>query len=312
MPAAPPIGPDGADLEQAVRRLVVRARREASGPFAGAWTAAFRGGGIEFEESRPYVPGDDVRSLDWNATARTGEPYVKRFREERDQSVVLLLDVSGSMDFASGGRSKRETAAHAAALVAAAAGHAGDRVGLVVFDDLVRLEIPPDRGPAHIGSVVRAAAAASRQPGRRGTDVAAALERARALAGRRSVLFALSDFRDEPLFTNPAAAGALSAACRRHDLVCAVVGDRREEWLVRGGPIRITDPERPGRVWLLDTGRAQTRQVYAAAAAVRRRALARRLRGSGADVAWLDSGADPLHALVRFFAARASRARVAA
>ena len=113
--------PSGAELERAARLLEVRSRREASSAFSGGYRSAFRGGGIEFEESRPYLPGDDVRALDWNATARSGVPYVKRFREERDQTVLLAVDVSASMSFGSAGRAKAALAAHAAALIAAAA-----------------------------------------------------------------------------------------------------------------------------------------------------------------------------------------------
>ncbi len=142
------------DLSRAARLLVVRSRREATGLFAGNYVSAFRGGGLEFDESRPYVPGDDVRSIDWNATARNGEPYVKRFREERDRTLLLALDVSASMRFGSAGRAMAATAAHAAALLAVAAGRAGDRVGLVAFDASVRTALPPARGDAHVWSLI--------------------------------------------------------------------------------------------------------------------------------------------------------------
>ena len=127
-----------AALARAARLLVVRSRREATGLFAGNYVSAFRGGGLEFEESRPYAPGDDVRSIDWNATARHGETFVKQFREERDQTLHFALDVSGSMRFSSAGPSKAVTAAHALALLASAASRAGDRIGLVAFDARVR------------------------------------------------------------------------------------------------------------------------------------------------------------------------------
>jgi len=295
------------ELARAARILAVRSRREASGLFAGAYRSAFRGGGIEFEESRPYAPGDDVRSIDWNATARTGEPHVKRFREERDRTVLLLLDTSASMAFGSGARSKAGTAAHAAALLAAAAGHAGDRVGLVAFDDAVHLELPAARGPAHTWAVIRAAAEAGSRPGGR-TGAARALERARRLARRRAILFLLSDFRDDGLFAAGEGAGALAAA-RRHDLVAIAVEDPREAALPAAGGVRVTDPESPGRSWLLATGSARVRGLYAAAAAVRRQALTQRLRGAGADVLWMSTAGDPLRILGRFFQERARGAR---
>ena len=152
-----PSGPSSGDLARAARILAVRSRREVTGLFAGSYASAFRGGGIEFEESRPYVAGDDVRYLDWNAFARTGELFVKRFREERDEMVLLAIDVSASMRFGTTGRNKAATAAHAAALIAAAAGRTGDRLGFLTFDDAVRTEIRPSRGPAHTWRVIEAA-----------------------------------------------------------------------------------------------------------------------------------------------------------
>jgi len=315
-PSSPRPGAGGADAAEAARgaRLLrVRARRQAAGPFAGAWSSAFRGSGVEFEESRPYVPGDDVRSLDWNATARAGEPFVKRFREERDQTVVVVLDLSGSMAFGSGARTKAAVAIRAAALVAAAAGHAGDRVGLLAFGGGVRAEVAPGRGAVHTTAVVREAARAGIPPAAGATDVAAALERASRLARRRAVLFLLSDLRDDALFGNPGrGSAALATAGRRHDLVAAVVADPREEHLPAAGPLRVTDPERPGGVLLLGSGSARARELYAAAAAVRRRALGKRLRDAGADVLHLSTRDDPLRPLGLFFRQRAGRARAGA
>jgi len=299
-----------AEAAWGARLLRVRSRREAAGPFAGAWSSAFRGSGIEFEESRPYVPGDDVRSIDWNATARAGEPFVKRFREERDQTVVVLLDLSGSMAFGSGESTKAGTATRAAALVAAAAGHAGDRVGLLAFDARVRAEVPPGRGAAHTTAVVREASRAGARPAAGATDVAAALERASRLARRHAVLFLLSDLRDDALFGGPGRGGAaLAAAGRRHDLVAAVVSDPLEERLPAVGAVRVVDPERPGAPLVLGSGPSRARELYAAAAAVRRRALGKRLRDAGADVLHLSTRDDPLRVLGRFFRQRAGRAR---
>jgi len=195
--AAPPSAlPSAAELERAARILAVRSRREVSSAFAGGYRSAFRGGGVEFEESRPYTPGDDVRQLDWNALARTGTPYVKRFREERDQSVVLALDVSRSMAFGSGGRSKAAHAAHAAALVAGAAARAGDRIGLVTFAEGVREELAPERGaPALFHRLERLAAAAAAPDGV--GALATALARVERALRRHAVIVVLSDFRDD-------------------------------------------------------------------------------------------------------------------
>jgi uncharacterized protein (DUF58 family) len=308
-PAAPPPAAELEELTRAARLLAVRSRREAVGLFAGAFASAFRGGGIEFEESRPYVPGDDVRSIDWNTTARTGEPHVKRFREERDRTVVLALDASASMAFGSGERSKAQAAARVAALIAAAAGRAGDRVGLVLHHAGRWLELRPERGLAHGFSLARAAAGAAAAPAG-GTDLVAALERARALARRRAVLVAISDFRDDALFDPAgAASSALAATGRRHELVAIAVEDPREAELPAAGPLRLADPERPGAVWLLDSGARRARERYRAAARARRRALERGLRAARADVLWLSTADDPLRALLRFFRERTGRVR---
>jgi uncharacterized protein (DUF58 family) len=288
-------------LERAARLLAVRARRAAASPFAGAYTSAFRGGGLEFEDSRPYAPGDDVRHIDWNATARTGTPFTKRFREERDQTLLLFLDVSASMDFGSAGRSKAALGAHAAALLAAAAGRAGDRVGLVAFSDRVELELPPSRGDAHVWSVVRAALG-SAGAARGATHLAAALERVEALARHRAIVVVLSDFRD----VSPGG-GRLASLTRRHDVVAAVLLDPREEELPASGPVRVEDAEHPGPSLVIDTGSPRVRARYRAACLGRRRALERRLRAEGADCLWLRSDRDPLPALVRFFHGHAGR-----
>lgn len=310
--AAPP---RSEDLARAARLLVVRSRREATGLFAGNYTSAFRGGGLEFEESRPYVPGDDVRTIDWNATARHAQTYVKRFREERDQTLWFALDCSASMRFGSGAQSKAGCAVHALALLAAAAGRAGDRLGLVAFDAGVRAWIPAARGVAHGRRVIETALAQAAGAGG-ATRLDAALEPLRARRSGHAVLVLLSDFRDERLL--PGAPGneslreALSGPGRRHDLVAAVVQDRLELALPRAGSIRIEDPERPGEIRVLDTHRRRAREAWLAACAERRGRMAASLRRAGADLLWLRTDQNPLHALGAFFRDRASRRQRAA
>jgi len=298
-----------AAVARAARVLWVRSRREATSWLVGGYASAFRGGGIEFEELRPYVPGDDVRSIDWNATARSGEPWVKRFREERAHTVLLLLDVSASMAFGTTGHSKLASAAHAASLVAAAAGRAGDRVGLAAFSDSVRVELPPARGAAHGWRLVRAVAAQAARPGG-ATELAAAAGWALEQARRRALVVLLSDFRDPALGRALAEGGGspLAALANRHELVSLVVEDPRERVLAAAGGLRLVDPERGGAARVLGTG-ARRRARYAAAAEARRRALLHRLRSEGADVLALSTAADPLRALVRFFRARTDRRR---
>jgi len=292
------------EIARAARILSVRSRREAAGLLVGEWRSAFRGGGIEFEESRPYEPGDDVRAIDWNATARTGTPWLKRFREERSCTLLLALDGSASMGFGSTGRTKAQTSAHAATLLAVAAAEAGDPVGFVAFSDRVRAEIPPGRGDAHTWRVIRAAAESASTP-RGATDLGVVADWVRAHGRRRSVVVVLSDFRDPA----PARSGRpLAVLGRRHDLVAAVVEDLRERELVAAGGLRIADSEKPSQRFVFGT-RRRFRAAYQAAAAAHRSALARRLREEGAELVWLDTGADPLRPLVRFFRARGTQRR---
>lgn len=333
-----------ASVARAARVLWVRSRREATSWLVGGYASAFRGGGVEFEELRPYVPGDDVRSIDWNATARSGEPWVKRFREERAHTVLLLLDVSASMAFGTapvaaparawrrtpaarlGLRAKRrapapapprrvaprtklDAAAYAAALLAAAAGRAGDRVGIATFADAVRTALPPARGAAHGWRLVRAIAEESAHPAGP-TALAAAAGWALAEARRRALVVLLSDYRDAAFARATAGGGGspLAALASRHEVVSILVEDPRERALVAAGGVRLVDPERGGGVRLLGTS-ARRRARYAAAAEARRAALVHRLRSEGADVLPLSTAADPLRALVRFFRARADRRR---
>ncbi len=303
-----------ADLSRATRLLLVRSRREATGLFAGNYTSAFRGGGLEFEESRPYVPGDDIRSIDWNATARSAEPFVKQFREERNQTLLFLLDVSASMDFGSTGPTKASTGAHALALMAAAAGRAGDRVGLVVFDKAVRRQVPIGRGGAHSLRVIRAALETDGAP-RGDTRIGAGLRAVFAATRRRAVVVVISDFRDPEMFPasefpaskNSAVGTEFGELARRHDVVAAVVVDPREETLPDAGPIRVMDPERPGRVLVLNSGSRRVRDRYRAACSAWRSRIEADLRRCGADTLWIRTDRDPLFALGSFFRNRASR-----
>ena len=296
------------ELARAARVLVLRGRRESAGPFAGSYASAFRGSGLEFEESRPYAPGDGVASLDWNATARRGEPWVKRFRAERNQTLWLALDVSASMRFGTRGASKLATAVHAAALLVAAAARAGDRIGLLLFDDALRARIPPGRGPIHAQRVVHAAQAAlaAQEAGGGGTRIAAALRALRVAAPRRGVVFLLSDFLD-PELAGPEVGAALAWLARRTDLVAACIADPREALLVAAGGLLATDPERPGAARLLATSSRRARRRYREAAAARRAANDLALRRGGADLLHLAAGETPLPALARFLRARAAR-----
>jgi len=298
------------DLDRAARRLTVRSRREATGLFAGNYASAFRGGGIEFEESRPYVPGDDVRSIDQVATARTGEPFVKRFREERNHTLVFALDTSASMRFGSHGHSKSTAAAHALALIATAAGRAGDRTALVTFDRRVRTRVPIGRGLAHTWSLIRATAAAATRAESE-TRIAAGVRGLLLHTRHPATVVIFSDFREPSLMGPSGEANALRAALsplmQRCDVIAGAIVDPLEEDVPDVGPLRLADPEHPGEDVVLETGSRRVRERYRAAALARRRRVSSALRRSGADPLWLRSDCNPLHALGRFFEERAGR-----
>jgi len=301
-----------ADLARAARVLALRGRRAAASLWAGGYASAFRGAGIEFDELRPYEAGDDVRAIDWNATARRGETYVRRFREERDQTLVILLDVSASMGFGTVGRSKAQAAAHAAALLAAAASHAGDRVALVTFADAVRAELAPGRGEGHAWRLIETAVTeASRCGG--ATDLAAAARHLHQRRLRRSITVLLSDLRDDAALPpgEPRVGAGLASLARGHDLVVAAVADPRELTLPAAGRLRLCDPEHPGRGGTLTSGRARVRAAYAAAARARCAHVDRRVRSLGADCVWLRSDRDPLSALIELVRERSARGGVA-
>ena len=227
-----------------IQRVHLQLKRRVDSPFAGEYRSAFRGQGMEFEEVRPYVPGDDVRHIDWNVTARTGEPYVKQFREERELTLLLVLDSSGSLRVGSGGldgrTDKRMQAARLAGALSWAAVQNGDRVGLLRFTDEVEDFLPPRKTRAHAWRVLQQAFAAP--PQRRRTDLSLALDRAGRFLSRRAVVCVLSDFLDESDWEP-----ALRLLTRRHQVNCFVVHDPLEHRLVPVGLVEIEDAETGGR-----------------------------------------------------------------
>jgi len=298
------------DWLRAARILTLRSRREASGPLTGQYASAFRGGGMVFEESRPYVPGDDVRRMDWNAMARTGQPWVKHFHEERDRTVEIVLDVSASMAFRAGTTNPAHVAAHVAALLAAAGIRAGDRIGIVMVDESAKRVLRPARGPAHVGRVVEAVSRGAADA-RGGADVDAGLEVLEREPETGRIVFVISDFRPAStrLASTVDAPRRLAGLAARNELVCIVIEDPRDGALPDVGPFRITDPERPGATWLVASGDRATRTRYAARGLERRRALERALRHAGSDVVFVRTDRDPLHGLVQFFGQRTAQTR---
>lgn len=303
------------EIMERVRHLEIRTGRLARDTFAGQYHSVFKGRGMDFEEVREYVPGDEVRAIDWNVTARTGRPFVKKFREERELTIVLLVDLSASGHFGSVAQSKRELAAEVASVLAFAAVRNNDKVGLVLFTDEVEQYVPPRKGRSHVLRVVREILFFDAR--RRGTDVVRALEYANHVLKRRAVVFLLSDFLVPPRAGASTGAGAavapsqelrrtLEITARRHDLVGVVVSDPRESELPDVGRVVLEDAE-SGEQLELDTGDARTRQRFSEAAQARRAGVLQALRGAGIDTLELSTAVPYLSALLRFFQRRAAR-----
>lgn len=281
-----------------VRRLEIRTRRVVDESLAGSYHSVFRGRGMEFAEVREYEPGDDVRTIDWNVSARMGRPFVKKFTEERELTVVLAVDASGSTRFGTGGPTKLELAAEVSALLAFSAIRNNDRVGLLLFTDRVETFVPPRKGREHALRVLRELLAF--EPTGRRTDVRRALEVLRRVVTKRAVIFVVSDFQDEG-FDRVA-----RIVARKHDVVAFVVGDPRERALPPGGLVAAEDPE-TGAPVMLDAGSARVRQAYAAWSERRRAATVEIFRRNGIDFLEITTAEPYDRSLVRFFRERARR-----
>jgi uncharacterized protein (DUF58 family) len=290
--AAAPLPPE---LLARIRRIEIRARRLVSSVFLGEYHSVFRGRGIEFSEVRPYAPGDDVRAIDWNVTARMGTPYVKKYIEERELTVLLAVDVSASSAFTTAGMTKRELAAEVAATLAFAAIANNDRVGLVAFSDGVELFVPPAKGRTHVLRIVRELLFL--QPQGRGTSIAAAMAYIGRIARRRAIVFVLSDFFDEGYEHQ------LRAAASRHEVIALTLNDAREEALPDVGLLELEDAESGARV-VLDTSDAAVRASYGARAIERRTRRRRALAAAGVDEVALYTGRSYVSPLLQAFQSR--------
>jgi uncharacterized protein (DUF58 family) len=232
------------EILQAVRLIEIRSRTLVNDVFAGEYHSVFKGRGMEFAEVREYLPGDDVRTIDWNVTARTGIAHVKKFDEEREQTVMFLVDASGSMDFGTSRRMKGEIAAEIAAVLAFSATRNNDKVGAIIFTDRIELFIPPKKGRKHVLRVIRELLFF--RPQGRGTDVAAALDYLSRVVRRRAVVFAVSDF----VAGDPSR--SLRVANRRHDLVAITITDPAEDEIPDVGLVHFRDAE-TGQMEIRDT-----------------------------------------------------------
>ncbi len=241
------------DVIRKIRRIQIRTSHKVDELLAGTWGSAFKGRGIEFEEVRPYQVGDDVRSIDWNVTARYDQPFVKMFREERELAVVLLVDLSGSQNFGTNEQTKRELVAELGATLAMSAIKNNDKVGLTLFTDRIEKSIPPRKGARHVLRLIRELLFC--QPVGSGTNLRVALDHLNHTAQRRTVVFLISDFQDcgfEPI---------LKIARRKHDLIPVVISDPREGEMPNVGLVRLQDSE-SGAIVVLDTASRKNRLLF--------------------------------------------------
>jgi len=286
------------EILKKIRRIEIRTKRLVNDLFSGEYHSTFKGQGMEFEEVRQYEPGDDIRLIDWNVTARTGYPHIKKFREERELSVVLLVDASSSGRFGTRERFKSETAAELGALLAFSAIRNNDKVGLIIFTDQIEKFVPPRKGRGHVLRLIREILFF--EPKRTGTDVAGALEYLNRVVRRKSVVFLISDFLSED-FHRP-----LQVANRRHDLIAVKISDPRESRFDDVGLIELEDAE-TGEVYVIDTGSKEFRREYAARADEDLGRLEREFRLINLDFINIRTDQPYIKPLIAFFRSRERR-----
>jgi uncharacterized protein (DUF58 family) len=286
------------EILKQVRRIEISTRGLVNEVFSGEYHSVFKGRGMNFAEVRAYQYGDDIRSIDWNVTARNGAPFVKVFEEERELTVMLLVDVSASGEFGSKERMKGEVAVEICALLAFSAIKNNDKVGLVIFSDRIEKFVPPRKGRRHVLRVLRELL--YHEPEGRRTDITAALEYLTHVQRKKAVAFVVSDFQDEGFEK------ALAVAGRRHDVIAVRVGDRRERELPALGYLELEDPE-SGRRVVINSSDPDFRDRFRRRVEARREQLDRALRRSKVDVIDIESGEPYVQPLMRFFQERARR-----
>jgi uncharacterized protein (DUF58 family) len=310
------------EILKKIRQIEIRTNRLVTETLAGQYHSVFKGQGMNFDEVREYQPGDDVRSIDWNVTARMNHPFIKKFVEERELTVILVVDVSGSGLFGSRDQSKRELAAEIASVLAFSAIRNSDKVGLLLFTDEVEKFIPPRKGRGHVLRVIREVLFF--EPNRRGTDLVHALEFMGRVLPHRAIAVVISDFilpavasavpgrssrGDARPYTGPLpleAQTALRMANRRHDVVAVLIADRYELELPALGRLIFEDAE-TGEVLELNTGRADSRDAFALRQQKQNEELARQFRSAGIDAIQLRTDEPYSAALGKFFENREKR-----
>jgi uncharacterized protein (DUF58 family) len=285
------------DLLKKVRRLEIRSRRLVEDLFSGGTESVFKGRGVEFEEVRPYLPGDEVRDIDWNVTARLGEPYVKRFVEERELTVMLVVDVSRSMLFGTRGQEKRELAAELCALLGFAAVRQNDRVGMALVSDDVEHFVPPGRGRVHLLRILRDVLD---HESAHGTKLGAAARFLTRTLKRRSLVFWISDFEDRLEVSD------WRVMAGRHELTALAIRDPADEQLPRAGWVLLEDLE-TGKRRLVDTNSESLRREYLNSARERRRLAEKALAQAMCPVVEIRTDKPYVPSLVQFFRTRKRR-----
>ena len=285
---------DVKELMAKVGKIRILTNRLIDDQLAGDYHSTFKGQGVEFDEVRPYIAGDDVRTIDWNVTARTGVPHIKRFSEERELTILFVVDVSGSQGYGSVQRSKAELAAEVTALLALTAIRNQDKIGLILFSDKIVKYLPPRKGRDSVMRLVREVLAAEDES-EGGTDLEGALKFLNGVQKRKAVVFFVSDF----LAAIPE--NLLRATARHHDLVCVPVSDPAESELPDVGLVELEDPE-TGALMLVDTSSRSVRRAFAAKAAVEREELFKVFRKNSIDTLAIDTSKpyiDEVRALFR-------------
>lgn len=288
------------ELAKKVRYIQIMTNKAVNDVLAGEYHSVFKGQGMEFDEVREYQPGDEIRTIDWNVTARTGHPYVKRFREERELTLLFIVDLSASGRFGSVKNMKNEVATELCALLAFSAIKNNDKVGLVVFTEEVELFIPPAKGTTHVLRLI--SQLLSFEPKKKGTKIRAGLDFAARILNRRSIVFLISDFFDKDYDRT------LRILSRRHDLIALSVNDPREYELPDVGLLDLEDAE-TGATVTIDTGSVTVRRQYAAAGRARSEGLRESLRSMDIDLIEVGTSHDYLLDLIRFFKRRERQKR---
>lgn len=282
-----------------IRRIEIRTNRMAQNLLAGAYHSVFKGRGMDFEEVREYQPGDDVRTIDWNVTARTGSPHIKKYREERELRIIILVDVSASDQLGSGTQSKKELAAEVASVFAFSACRNSDKVGLLLYSDQVESYVPPRKGRSHVFRLIREILFF--RPAHRGTRLKAALDYLNLVERRPAIVFVISDFLDSNFEK------ALRITNQRHDVIAISIFDRREVELPDVGSIALEDAE-TGEILEVNTSDRRLRDEFSRCATQERTERRKSLERTGLDIIDLETGKSFQLALKSFFDRRIRRA----